>query len=269
MTDTAHDRGIKAVNQKSFRTLDQLLDSAFSTEHLSVAVKSQLELEKFKSVSRILPSLLLGNLFLMTVCVATVNEPKLNGLKLSILVASFSITIGLLALAAFARSRNRAIAKPDLQNFTKYTGFYVLAALLLGLTWSVVPAALPLMSTKLQVISAAASLAGVFCVAGFALSPVPKFAAAFMTPILISCYATLTLNPGIQTFIMGFAMSLYVAFIIVTAVAHTRSLVRVVVAGSEVAKQQKTISLLLRDFEKHSSDWLWENRFRQPLCACL
>ncbi len=58
--------------------------------------------------------------------------------------------------------------------------------------------------------------------------------------------------------ILAIALTLYVAFIVSSALSHSRSMLRVVVTGNELAKQQKTISLLLRDFEKHSSDWLWE-----------
>ena len=246
------------MNHKTFINLDQMLFSAFSTEHLSASVRSQLESEKFKTASRILPSLLLGNLFLTSICAVTINEPALNSGKLTVFMVSLITTLCVSAVS-FMNKRRRLGAethsRPDLNRFD-YA--YVAASAIFGLTWAVTALSMPSIVDKLGIICGTASIAAVFCVAGFALAPLPKYAVAFMGPILASVYLALALQPGFQSLMMGVAVTLYVAFVIVSSIAHNRSLVRVVAAGSEVAKQQKTISLLLRDFEKHSSDWLWE-----------
>ena len=253
------------MNQKTSNSLDHMLDGAFSALKLSAGVNAQVEQEKLKTASKVMPSLLLGNLFLTSVCAVTIDVPEITAMRSALLVICLVITS--LALVVSTVTNHRRLTEPENKHWKPGSRHfvYLAAALLLGGIWSTVPLALPLLETKMQVVSAVGSLAAVFCVAGFVLAPMPRYAIAFMGPILVSTYATLAFQPSMQTLVMGLALTLYIAFIGVTAVSHTRSMVRVVVAGSEVAKQQKTISLLLRDFEKHSSDWLWEidsdNRF--------
>lgn len=253
------------MDHKQNNSLDQLLERAFAVEHLSPAVRNQVEIEKFRAASRVLPSLLLGNLFLSTVCAVIVNVPALDESKTAVLAMTYLATFFAVVITFLGRHKETKTNQLENTNLKQKSVIYLIVAFVLGTGWAAVAMALPLLETKLQVIASSASLAAVFCVAGFALSPVPRFAVAFVSPILVASYTSLMMQPGTQTLILGLALALYVAFVVVTAIAHMRSIVRVVVAGSEVNKQQKTISLLLRDFEKHSSDWLWEidseNRF--------
>ncbi len=234
-----------------------MFDQAANLGGLSTEVRSQLEFEQLKATSRLVPSLLLGNIFLASVnYVAVSNGPYLASKTLLYVMLCSICLIGMAVWRKMARSdlsdwrKNKNSARRQLP--------FVFVAMILGMLWAAIPPILAYIDSPQQLIMVSASIAGIFCVGGFALAPMPMMAAAFLLPIMISSFSTLLASGSSQALLMAFALVLYVIFIIATAISQTRSMVRVVVSGHELEKQQKTISLLLRDFEKHSSDWLWE-----------
>jgi diguanylate cyclase (GGDEF)-like protein len=244
-----------------------LFDQAADLRGLSHEVRSQLEYEQFKATSRLVPSLLLGNIFLASVnYVAIGSDPFLAAKTVMYVLLCAICLLGMAVWRQMARTempegrRSMDVARRQRP--------FVFVALILGLIWAGIPPFLAMIDDPQQLIMVAASLAGIFCVGGFALAPMPSMAIAFLLPIVLSSSAVLLATVSSQGLLMAFALVLYVVFIIGIAVSQTRSMVRIVISGHELAKQQKTISLLLRDFEKHSSDWLWETntsgRFVRP-----
>ena len=63
---------------------------------------------------------------------------------------------------------------------------FILVALLLGSLWATLPPLLGFVDTPGQLILVSASLAGIFCIGGFALASMPVMATAFMGPIVAS-----------------------------------------------------------------------------------
>ncbi len=234
-----------------------LFDQAADLRGLSHEVRSQLEFEQFKATSRLVPSLLLGNIFLASVnYVAIGTGPYLATKTVMYVLLCVICLVGMAVWRQMSRSEMQE-GRRSLDVSRRQKPF-VFVSLILGMLWACVPPFLAMIDSPQQLIMVAASLAGVFCVGGFALAPMPLMAIAFLSPIVLSSSTVLLATVSSQGLLMAFALVLYVVFIIGIAISQTRSMVRIVIAGHELAKQQKTISLLLRDFEKHSSDWLWE-----------
>ena len=235
----------------------RLFDQAADLRGMSHEVRGQLEYEQFKATSRLVPSLLLGNIFLASVNYVAVGTGPFLATKTVMYVLLCAICLfGMAVWRQMSRSE-----MPDVRrslDVTRRQKPFIFIALVLGTLWAGVPPFLALVDNPQQLIMVSASLAGIFCVGGFALAPMPSMAIAFLSPIVLSSSAVLLATVSSQGLLMASALVLYVVFIIGIAISQTRSMVRIVISGHELAKQQKTISLLLRDFEKHSSDWLWE-----------
>ncbi len=234
-----------------------LFDQAADLRGLSHEVRNQLEFEQFKATSRLVPSLLLGNIFLASVNYVAIGTGPFLATKTVMYVLLCAIC--LVGMAVWRQmSRSEMPEGRRTLDVSRRQKPFIFVALILGMLWACVPPFLAMIDSPQQLIMVAASLAGVFCVGGFALAPMPLMAIAFLFPIVLSSSTVLLATVSSQGLLMAFALVLYVVFIIGIAISQTRSMVRIVIAGHELAKQQKTISLLLRDFEKHSSDWLWE-----------
>ncbi len=237
-----------------------MFDQAANLGGLSTEVRSQLEFEQLKATSRLVPSLLLGNIFLASVnYVAVANGPYLGPKTILYVMLCTICLVGMAVWRKMVRSDTAdMLDRRKGRNSSRRQMPFVFVSMILGMLWAAIPPILAFIESPQQLIMVSASIAGIFCVGGFALAPMPMMATAFLLPIMLSSFTALLASGSSQALLMAFALMLYVVFIIATAISQTRSMVRVVVSGHEVEKQQKTISLLLRDFEKHASDWLWE-----------
>ncbi|MGL4490008.1 MAG: putative bifunctional diguanylate cyclase/phosphodiesterase [Rhizobiaceae bacterium] len=234
------------------RSITSALGIALKTDH----ERSQVFFEKFKVTASLVPSLMLGNIFLASIAFLSLASFPFEQVKtLAYLVTCIICFISLVLwrkTSIEALRSSRSVVKQSVSLPFKAI------SLALGCLWALLPPSLLVLTGAQELVVAAATLAGILCVAGFALVPIPSLAVLFLTPVLMSCYATLWVSGATHGLILALALSLYVAFIATTAISNTRSMVKAILAGNELAKQQKTISLLLRDFEKHTSDWLWE-----------
>jgi diguanylate cyclase (GGDEF)-like protein len=239
-----------------FENLRESFLRSFDPGQKFEAETPQVLLEKFKVTARLLPSLMLGNIFLASITfLSLVTFPFEQAKTFTYLVVCIVCFLSLILWrnTSVESVKNARDSAPKGMTF-----YFKVIAFALGCLWALIPPALTMVSGNQELVVVSSTLAGIICIAGFALAPTPIVAALFLTPILISCYSTLYFSGASQGFVLAIALTLYIAFIVSSAMSHTRSMLRAVITGNELAKQQKTISLLLRDFEKHSSDWLWE-----------
>ncbi len=216
----------------------------------------QVLFEKFKLTAKLVPSLMLGNIFLASITFLSLASFPYEEAKI---VAYLTLCVLCFSCIILWRNNKLDAQKFEKQEYRRDVQLpFKVMAFVLGCIWALLPPSLTLVTSGQDLVVSASTLAAIFCIAGFALIPTPTLALLFMAPVLTSCYGTLYFSGASRDIILAIALSLYISFIVMTALNHTRSLVRVVQTGNELAKQQKTISLLLRDFEKHSSDWLWE-----------
>jgi diguanylate cyclase (GGDEF)-like protein len=245
-----------------FQHLKHIYQRILIGEAKSGVESTQLLFEKFKATARLVPSLMLGNIFLASITFISMASFPYTQAKT---IAYATLCIICFACIALWRKfkgapQDKSVPQDTVTEKARAKSLkpFKVISFSLGSLWALVPPSLTTITNGQELVVASSALAGIFCVAGFTLTPMPVFAFSFLAPILVSCFVTLYLAGTSQSLILAIALSLYIAFIITTAMNHTRSMLRVVMTGNELAKQQKTISLLLRDFEQHSSDWLWE-----------
>lgn len=142
----------------------------------------------------------------------------------------------------------------------------VVQASVLAALWAVLPLSLfANVDTSAQFIVGMV-VTGMVCAGGFALSTVPVAATAWV--VLLGTGSALALWRSDLSVAGGAAviLGLYCLIVIFSAWSWARSFGARLVAETRADRQNEVISLLLRDFEDHASDLLWElderGRFR-------
>lgn len=259
---------MNTIREKVGGVVRSLIAHATDTGTLAPDVREQLEYEQLKATSRLVPSLLLGNLFLASVTYVSTASFGFTSIKTSVYLMICFVCLFGYAVWRKKVSESKQSTAPRADELNAQQRFFLIISLTLGCLWATVPLLLGYLHNGNELILVTATLAAVFCVGGFVLAPMPVMALMFLAPITVSSFAALAFAGTSQALVNALALVIYVAFIFSSALSSTRTLVKVVVSGQEVAKQQRTISLLLKDFEKHASDWLWETdsemRFVRP-----
>lgn len=125
-----------------------------------------------------------------------------------------------------------------------------------GLTWACAPALFfPLATPKDQLLILSLT-AGLISGGGLVFSSVVPAALAFVVTAITGTVFALT-QAGDLTNIVLLAL-LYASTISALVVSGARVLMSNLRAEAQLERQNQTIGLLLRDFEEHASDWLWE-----------
>ncbi|MEM9670033.1 MAG: EAL domain-containing protein [Pseudomonadota bacterium] len=132
------------------------------------------------------------------------------------------------------------------------------AAALSGTIWGLTPViVIPYAGSAghmaLGIILAAMAFAGAFL-----LARIPSAAIAFITPVLGGLFVGLQLNP-LPIFDLLSILILVYGGLLVACVqwSHARH-VEQLINEAALKEQEQLISLLLRDFEESTSDWLWQ-----------
>lgn len=133
-----------------------------------------------------------------------------------------------------------------------------LQVVLFSMMWSVMPVVLFPTANHTGAMLVATVTVGMICGGGFMLSPVVPAATAFLATLAVSCVVGLQLSSYSTS--PALLVLLLVYLVVMTGIVFTNG--RVFLAGlrseAESERQKQLIDLLLRDFEEHASDWLWE-----------
>ncbi len=170
----------------------------------------------------------------------------------------WSAAISLLALVSFRAWWKARRGPPRATASLRALRRIVLHALMLGTLWAL----LPLMSHDVTDVEAhylvGILVSGMICAGGFAMAAVPWAGSLFVG--LMGCGATVAVALRGGPLAWAFAMQLtgYTAVVIFTVWATARMMAARMVAEAKASQQSEVISLLLRDFEDHTTDLLWE-----------
>jgi diguanylate cyclase (GGDEF)-like protein/PAS domain S-box-containing protein len=212
--------------------------------------------DKLESTARLIPALMLSNVLLASVvfiAMASYSEfdPK-SIAYLPLCIISFLAII-------FLRKNDVDQDKSYSATLNRKPRLLVVAiSFSLGCFWALLPPAIITVSSGQEFMIALAVLAGILCIGGMTLSLTPTLALPFMIPVLTSCYVTLFLSGTLQSLLMATGLTMYIALILLASLNDTRAKARILLSEKALAKQEKTISLLLRDFDQQASHWLWE-----------
>ncbi|MES2675389.1 MAG: EAL domain-containing protein [Pseudomonadota bacterium] len=98
---------------------------------------------------------------------------------------------------------------------------------------------------------------GMLCGGGFALATVPQAAIAFVGILTLGCEIALLRSP-VENWDIAILLLIYALIICATVISTAKTFGARLMAEAEASHQQQLVSLLLHDFEAHTSDWLWE-----------
>jgi len=133
-----------------------------------------------------------------------------------------------------------------------------LHAALLATAWAAVPVLWFAVAATPQRLLMATLIAGLTCAGAFSLATLPMAGVVYVLILTLGAVvgALTTYDPQylpLMLFYLGYAFTV-IAGVLTTAKASTARLM----AEREAARQSQVTSLLLRDFEEHSADLLWE-----------
>lgn len=128
----------------------------------------------------------------------------------------------------------------------------------LGIIWALLPVLLFDNSNTHLTLLLTSVCVGMLCAGGFALLTVPQAAICYVFLVTIGFEIALFKAGISQHWDLAILLLLY-SFIVCSAVfSSAKNFGARLMAEAEAAHQQQLVSLLLHDFETHTSDWLWE-----------
>lgn len=134
----------------------------------------------------------------------------------------------------------------------------VVSAFLLGLAWGVAALVLyPAANAQGQTITAVIT-GGMIYGGGFALSAIPATLNAYLAPLVLSGILALGLRFQPIDLLLGIPLVVFAIIIQRAGAGHGRMLRANFEDRERIAEQSNVIRLLLRDFERGTSDWLWQ-----------
>jgi len=238
---------------KRWRYLSRALNAYFRIYEADPAVAAGFRAQQIKSILRLTPLTMLANAFnALALLVIFYDSPSFYYVALWSTVLGCIIYKGTRAwLLQRKRPPPERVSTRALTRATQH-------AAALGAIWALLPilvfnnsdAHLTLMLTSVCV--------GMLCAGGFALSTVPQASMAYVLLVALGCEVALIKDGIAQNWDLAVLLLLY-SFIVCSAVlSSAKTFGARLMAEAEAAHQQQLVSLLLHDFESHTSDWLWE-----------
>ncbi len=99
---------------------------------------------------------------------------------------------------------------------------------------------------------------GMLCAGGFILSAHAMAACVYVITLTIAAVVALMRSPYAEYPALMVLLLVYSATILAMVLTSARVFMSRIRAEAETERQAQLIDLLLRDFEEHASDWLWE-----------
>lgn len=131
--------------------------------------------------------------------------------------------------------------------------------LIAGTLWGLVPILLIGQDQATVTLITAVAIAGMLSAGGLILVTLPQAALAFLVPIFLGSLVALTqMQDGATALVLAVLLVCFMAVIILASQRHVRDFVVHRVSEMKISEQNEIISLLLKEFEENSSDWLWE-----------
>jgi diguanylate cyclase (GGDEF)-like protein/PAS domain S-box-containing protein len=208
---------------------------------------------QIQAVLRLTPLAMLANL----VNVALVVYGTWAGGQHAFLVVWALAVVALAArsLRAWAARRN---AGPRETAPARAVRRATLQAALLAVLWAAMPLALFPGAAPEQQLLVATVVTGMICAGGFALATLPQAGVAYVAILGVGSALALATSGLRLAPVIGTLLLVYCGVVIASVRLTARLFAARLMAEAEAERQNEVIGLLLRDFEEHASDLLWE-----------
>ncbi|HEX5372052.1 MAG TPA: EAL domain-containing protein [Aquabacterium sp.] len=232
-----------------------LLDEAVPGEAIDGPKAKYFRARQLQAVRRLFPLVILGNVF-NTVAVLTHFGDRLPMLWLGLwaTVAVAGLGVGYLWWGALIKEQGRPAASPAaMRLIVWHVAFYTLV-------WSAVPVLVfPGADHNGEMLLATVTV-GMLCAGGFLLSAHVLAASAYIVILTAASVSALLRSTYGQYPMLMLLLLAYGSTILGMVWSSSRVFLSRLRAEAETERQAQLIDLLLRDFEEHASDWLWETQ---------
>ncbi len=161
----------------------------------------------------------------------------------------------------------RATRRRPLQTVSsRTTSKVVLHGIVLAALWAMIPGLAFLSASHAAQLFIVGMTTGMLCAGGFALATMPRASNAYVGVLTIGAVVGVLQAPLTVSLPLLAVLTVYVGIIFAVTASLARSFKAQLVAESEAAQQQELVSLLLNDFQEHTSDWFWETDAQGQLC---
>ena len=131
-------------------------------------------------------------------------------------------------------------------------------ALILGVIWGIAPIMIIPFAEPMEQMALGIILVGLMFSGAFLLGRIPHAAVSFAAPIAGSFMLSLQFNYDPQNGYLSVLTLVYVLYLAVNIRWTHRQFIDRVANEQAVQQQSELISLLLKDFDESTSDWLWQ-----------
>jgi signal transduction histidine kinase/CheY-like chemotaxis protein/HPt (histidine-containing phosphotransfer) domain-containing protein len=204
------------------------------------------------SVTRLTPLTMAINIANALLVVATFWDTGSNSFLVSWLLAI--ILIASMAIVSWLRIKRAKPKEASPRGLSRMT----LQAFVLALVWGVVPLVLFPGAPPTYQLIIACLMTGMISGGAFSLSTVPRAGLAYTWTMAAASAGALLLCQGEVYAVTAVFLMLYAIFLSRNLVSHGMLFVDNLRSKLELQRQTEIISLLLKDFQASSSDWLWQ-----------
>jgi len=233
--------------------LDDLLCEVIPREAVDGPQAAYFRGRQIQALIRLLPLIMTGNA-INTLVICWVFWGKVDKLGLSLW--SFFVISGLPVAAVWWRmlltNGARVLATKTAHHII--VGHVIFFAAL----WSVLPLVVFPSADHNGAMLVATVVVGTICGGAFMLSPMVPAALAYVITMCLTCVVGLLQSNYATSQALMIALVVYMAIMSGVSFTNGRVFMSRLRAEAETERQKQLIDLLLRDFEEHASDWLWE-----------
>lgn len=237
-----------------FKWLWKAIDARTLTEKVDARTRNLVLSEQIDAIVQMTPALSCGALVIAIHLLAvSVGTSQLVAVSIWSLTLTSVIAFG---VRSWFRSKENRTRK---HNPEKAARRAIAGAGTIGLVWAVLPfILLPAATPTIQVVLPVA-MGAVILSAAISYASLPQAAFTFLLPVLIaSIVGTRLMDATFLANLLAIMLLCFVPIIATIVLRSGRSLVQHVLRELDSRNQKNVISLLLREFEENSSDWLWE-----------
>ena len=228
--------------------LRQTFANAISGYRLAITVREQVEV-LLNSVERLIVSNTIVAFFTTFVFAGSAAFPYARNWCLGVMISLLATTMMVRRMQS--RSWSNEEAPAIAKNLVAMAG-------LRGIFWFVGFATLLPMANPAQTYLLGMVILGMMLGGIFAYWSLPS-AALMFSGLIFSGAALGLINSNLEWHnALLFAMSVFFVFFNRIALSHTASLCKQIETAGHLRAEQEVVSLLLRDFEDNSKDWLWQ-----------
>ena len=239
---------LDALARRVTRALDRpdaslTIPERFSTETRAAQLFETLKLAKYSVFAHVL---------VVTSFIPFFWDTSCRGYVLSI-----GVVVSLLAGAAFCAVSILGPRINSAQAVQRGRWAATVFAFLLGLAWGTVPIALLPGSDDSHRIIVTSTMTGVIADV-FVLGPILPVAILFVLPVCAGIGIGLSLMGGFTGICLLVLLGIFTFFVVFSIKQMNKLSVTRIFDRVQIAEQNETIGLLLREYEEATSDWLWE-----------